>query len=80
VDAMIAGLKPGGLLMLTCATDQRPKHSAFLEGEHDGEEYYGGVSICEFLRHVFNGKRVFGWVLFEHDPVHCDLKFAAIKL
>lgn len=50
VNVMLAVLRPGGTLILTCAGTGRPPHAAdgSPDGPHPGE-YYGNVSLADVL-------------------------------
>ena len=54
-------VEPGGRLLLTCATDPRPRHAAAGGWEMDPNEFYGNV-IPEDLRSAFERA---GWLVEE---------------
>lgn len=50
VSNMVRATKPGGWIVITCATNNRPPHSA-IDGHpltEADDEYYGNISIDEF--------------------------------
>lgn len=53
VDTMCAALRPGGVLILTCATTGRGAHNQHGAATIDeAQEYYGNVALADFMAQV----------------------------
>ena len=74
VENMIAATKSGGWIIITCATDGRPPHSA-IDGHYltsEDNEYYGNVSEKHFLNIV--EKSSIDILYVTSTTTHCDLQ------
>jgi len=78
-------LKPGGMLLFTCATTGRPEHGTrrtspkdapFLDGEWS--DYYKNLAEGD-IRAVLSVEEIFSDFKFEVNTVHNDLMFYGIK-
>lgn len=69
-------LRPGGILIVTCATDPRLPHSA-VDGEliQPGDEFYHNVSPAEFRDWSFG----YAHVALQTDKAHGDLYAVATR-
>lgn len=81
VPHMSSLLRPGGLLLLTCAGEGRAEHGTSRTGARYGPEsdFYRNVSVGEFLRWCAAGNGTFSTLYIEHDPAAGDLYFWGIK-
>jgi SAM-dependent methyltransferase len=75
VDACHAALRPGGLLILTCAAPMRPPHSGVREGPPLPGEWYRGVSAAT-LRHALH-EAGFRQVEVDVRPLPADVRAVA---
>lgn len=78
--AMYAKLKPGGLLMITCAGDGRPEHGTTAHRPQDSPgtvDYYKNLSN-EMFSEVLPAHLFTKYHLEQHSE-NCDLQFYGIK-
>ncbi len=85
---MIQLLRPGGLLVFTCASTGRPEHGTlrsapsdapFLEGvDEKWANYYKNLTEDD-IRSVIDVNNTFSEFNFEFEPRSCDLYFWGIK-
>jgi len=85
---MINQLRPGGLMLFTCASTGRPEHGTlrsnpadapFLEGiDEKWANYYKNLTEDD-IRAVIDINNTFSDFNFEYEPSSCDLYFWGIK-
>jgi len=85
---IIRMLKPGGMLLFTCATTGREEHgtrrmhtwTAPLLSQHGDEwsDYYKNLTE-EDIFEVFNPDHIFSEYYFETNNISCDLYFYGVK-
>lgn len=73
-------LMPGGLLLITCATEGRPEHATTAHPGHGNvvSDYYHNLTEDD-LRFALDPKGLFNAFEFKVDREHCDLYFWGIK-
>lgn len=85
---MVKLLKPGGLMIFTCASTGRPEHGTLKTNPQDapfllamGEKwanYYKNLTEDD-IRSVVDINNTFSSFAFDYEPVSCDLYFWGIK-
>lgn len=75
---MMRMLKPGGLMIITCATADRGAHSMFKEGPPLADEYYENLSEAH-IRTVWDVETVFERYVFHVGRENRDLYFWGVK-
>lgn len=82
---MIRLVKPGGLIVMTCATHGRPEHGTSRSKPADspltaeiGWDYYRNLASDDF-EEAFEMRQYFSTYFFEHYYAGCDLFFFAFR-
>ena len=80
-------LKPGGMMLITCASTGRPEYgtrrtdefSSPLTAQAEGwEDYYMNITEAD-IKSVWNVEDIFAFHYFEYNAYSCDLYFYGIK-
>lgn len=80
VSSAVSWVSPGGLFVMTCATDPRPTHSAFDGAGVRVGEYYRNVAHDDFVAWVQQcGVAVESPVYVELDEVRGDLYAVVVR-
>lgn len=77
---MVRMLKPGGIMLITCATTGRPEHGTrrcHPESSPFTNDYYQNLTADDFRDAISMG--LFAEHEFDTNPVSCDLYFWGVK-
>lgn len=80
LNEMYSTLRPGGLLLITCAGDGRPEHGTSQHHPDDSpltNDYYCNISNNMFASVL--PPALFKTYFLNQDPRNCDLQFFGIK-
>jgi SAM-dependent methyltransferase len=80
LNEMYAILKPGGLMLITCAGDGRPEHGTC--AHHPGDSPLTNDYYCNVSNQMFSSvlpASLFSTYFLNQDPGNCDLQFYGIK-
>lgn len=85
IKNMLDHVKPGGLLIITCATTGRPEHGTFRTSPNDSPftvdwDYYRNVTVGDVLDSFLDTpKKLFREHMFEVNENSFDLYFYGVK-